>query len=628
MSLNSFRRRPYRAVGLGLAVLVLLSGTALRAETAPASPPTSVDALWQGYDPRALPIEAEVKSESSGDGIVWRTVYYTSEVVDGFKVRIAAYYGFPAGGRNLPAVMHVHGGGQNATLAYVKYWAHRGYAALSIDWGGKPLEGNPANGGTDWGSLPYNQNADDTGSVYNLQPDVRHNSWYHWTMAARRGITFLEQQPEVDPSHIGAFGISMGGRLAWLIAGTDTRLRCVTSVVGATLMDETQPGVPGSEYVPALRSQPLWRNTLDAWAYAPHITEPFFVLSATDDFYNRIDNGERTLARVPGDLHWRSYSLHFSHHVGEAEAPALAMWMDHWLKNGPAWPRSPVIQLNLNTADHIPRGSVAPDQPELVRDVAMHYSTGRFQQSRFWRTVEPQRSGNTWSAEMPIAENEIGLRAFASVTYANGLVISTNVAMPTAADLRQAHVQTLTSHDRVIDDFRRGAVDWFVPEAAPNVLLVDLHFFEPAGPAPGGAAIRMVETASGGWRAFTRKVGDPQWRGLPGAGIRLQVNAQRPNTITVFVAENYESQPWPTHAYAASAPVRGGNWEAVTFRMSDFKDLYSGKPLASWEHVNILGIVGHYTFSGNHMHLPKSDVGVPWQGLPPEIGPIEWVPAP
>src|SRR5258706_13682138 len=87
----------------------------------------TVEELWSGFDPRALSLAAKVVKETASDGLVLRTVLYTSEISEGFTVRVIAYYGYPAGQTKLPAIMHVHGGGQNATLAYVKYWAQRGY---------------------------------------------------------------------------------------------------------------------------------------------------------------------------------------------------------------------------------------------------------------------------------------------------------------------------------------------------------------------------------------------------------------------------------------------------------------------------------------------------------------------
>lgn len=586
---------------------------------------TTVDELWAGYDPRAVPLDIKVLKETVADGLVLRTVQYTSETTEGFTVRMLAYYGFPKGAKKLPAVLHIHGGGQNATLPYVKYWASHGYAALSIDWGGKPLENKEENGKTDWGKLPYNQNSDDTGSVYNMTPNARFNSWYHWAIAARRSITFLEQQPEVDPAHIGVFGVSMGGRLTWLVAGTDRRIRCATSVVGATLMDEPIPGIEKSAYVPTLQGNATWRAVLDAYAYASHITCPFFYLSASDDFYGRVDNSDRSLNAIPGDQHWRSFTPHFSHHIGSEEAPALASFMDHWLKDGPAWPHEPTVALRLDTPDHVPLGRVSAPGAG-VRRVALHYSTGIFPQARFWRTVEATKTGDAWTAPLPLTELGASVLVYAGVTYDSGLVLSTPIAHATPADLKAAAVVASDAPSQIIDDFHAGPVDWFVTEAAPNVLLSERAFFKPAKMADGGPAFTFGETASGGWRAFTRKVGDPKWHAPDGAGVQFEVNSEKANSITVVVEENHESWPWPSRVFAATAHLTGGQWEHVSLPMPAFHDVFNGQPLASWKGVNLLGVVGSYNFSGGHMHLPNKQIGVAWDGAPPALGRIGWAP--
>src|SRR5690348_9565263 len=105
----------------------------------------NVDDLWKDVDVRSLPLQVENLDEVREDGIVIRKLLYTSERDGDFPARIIAYYGFPAAApKGLPAVLHIHGGGQSANREYVRYFARKGYAALSIDWGGNPL---PAGGG-------------------------------------------------------------------------------------------------------------------------------------------------------------------------------------------------------------------------------------------------------------------------------------------------------------------------------------------------------------------------------------------------------------------------------------------------------------------------------------------------
>ena len=42
----------------------------------------------------------------------------------------------------------------------------------------------------------------------------RNNNWFLLTLACRRGLTFIEQQPQVDAARIGVYGHSMGGKLS------------------------------------------------------------------------------------------------------------------------------------------------------------------------------------------------------------------------------------------------------------------------------------------------------------------------------------------------------------------------------------------------------------------------------
>lgn len=68
--------------------------------------------------------------------------------------------------------------------------------------------------------MPFYSKALRKGWKRNLQPDnysidsvpsPRNANWFLLTVAARRAITFLEQQPEVDPERIGFPGSRWAG---------------------------------------------------------------------------------------------------------------------------------------------------------------------------------------------------------------------------------------------------------------------------------------------------------------------------------------------------------------------------------------------------------------------------------
>src|ERR1039458_7174413 len=78
----------------------LLRAPRLRAETTPAT----LDELWQDFDPKSLPLEAEIAQEWKLDACTIRKIFYTSEVFQGLKLRVAPYFGLPAAAQKAAAI--------------------------------------------------------------------------------------------------------------------------------------------------------------------------------------------------------------------------------------------------------------------------------------------------------------------------------------------------------------------------------------------------------------------------------------------------------------------------------------------------------------------------------------------
>ncbi len=123
------------------------------------SAPQSVEQLWAGYDPRTEPLDVQVVRQWQEGDLTLQYVTYSIGTFKGKPARMAAFYGVPTDGKNLPAVMHMHDGGQRAFLQIVKRYAQRGYATLSVNWGGRPMEdAQPGDPNTDWGAVDPTQN--------------------------------------------------------------------------------------------------------------------------------------------------------------------------------------------------------------------------------------------------------------------------------------------------------------------------------------------------------------------------------------------------------------------------------------------------------------------------------------
>ena len=99
--------------------------------------PQTYDELWAGYDPRAEPLEVEILKEWEEDGVVMQVLRYRIGIFKGQKAMMAAVYGYPKGGSNLPGLVQIHGGGQYADYRAVLTNGKRGYATISISWAGR-----------------------------------------------------------------------------------------------------------------------------------------------------------------------------------------------------------------------------------------------------------------------------------------------------------------------------------------------------------------------------------------------------------------------------------------------------------------------------------------------------------
>lgn len=109
-----------------------------------------------GYDPRAEPIDKKVIKVYEVDDIVCEYVLFTVCTVKGKPSRIAAFYTYPKGGKNLPAFVWAHGGGQRADNKRGFHFAKKGFATIDINWNGRELDPEVEEN-TDWGNVDPTQ---------------------------------------------------------------------------------------------------------------------------------------------------------------------------------------------------------------------------------------------------------------------------------------------------------------------------------------------------------------------------------------------------------------------------------------------------------------------------------------
>ena len=209
-----------------LGICLLSFGTLV--QTSDAIDVMSPTEIWEDYDPRKEPLEEKTLKSWREDGVTYKEVYFNGEKFDGQYVRIYGIYAAPSGATTLPALLHIHGGGQTANPRWLKEFAQRGYAVLTFNWGGKWPGRDRV---TQWNDVPNGNHRERVGREV-TQPSPRNDAYFLWTQAAMRAVTYLENQTEVDPERIGAFGISMGGTIMWNLA-FDPRIKAGCAIYGA-----------------------------------------------------------------------------------------------------------------------------------------------------------------------------------------------------------------------------------------------------------------------------------------------------------------------------------------------------------------------------------------------------------
>jgi hypothetical protein len=577
-------------------------------ESATGGVPQSVQELWADFDPRRDPLEIEVIREWSEDGGVFRLVRYLVGTFKGKDARMAAIYGFPEGGQALPAVMHLHGGGQRASLNEVKFFIARGYAAISVNWGarlsGSPLIlapqcAQPGDPNTDWGAVDPSQV--NWAGFFSLLPGPKqlfeerehpkNNNWYLLTLGCRRGLTFLEAQPEVDPQRIGVHGFSMGANLVMFVAGTDERVKAAVPAAGGQGWRWEAHRFNGFTAKPQNEVQgdlSVFRRTLSFESYAPLIRCPVLHRSATNDRHGWMDDVYRTNALIEGQATRYSWAAHLSHRFVPEVEVGMPLWFDHYLKGGPALPETPQSRLVLNAPDGVASLRVTPSaHPWPVAGCEIFYSVDPDPLARFWRGTNLEWDGCEFSAKLPLHALELPLFAFANVYFklpapvslsqrpgetklVERLCLSTLLHHADSRQLAGSGLRATARPSTVLDDFSHGLRDWYVLNAGT----LDLQ------------------------QLWTRKITDPIYHGPHGARLRLSLVMPKTNTISVVLHQNeWRNYRGPHRTFVCQRKIRGSRRrQNIYLSPGDFTSAYG--PPTGWSEIDQLGICAHYAPKG------------------------------
>lgn len=544
--------------------------------------PETFEELWSGFDPRKEPLDVEVLHEWEQDGVVLKVIRYRVGIFRGKKAMMAAVYGYPKGGTKLPALVQIHGGGGSGTEGPVLANAKEGYATISIAWDGRiRSSGYPIDNDakqlfwdgkkddpkyrptTDWGDLQgfffprrYPKQA---GREHQLDPvaSPRNSHWFLWTIGARRAITFLEQQPEVDGEKIGVYGHSMGGELTIAVSGSDSRVKAAS------------PSCGGITY----KSRREEDEVLSSKFSHGRITCPILFLNASNDFNGKIHDLPPAIERLATD-EWRVISApHLNHTCGPSHYVSVPLWFNQHLKSEFVMPKNPETDLVLKTADRTPVFTVTPDDLREILSVDIYYTeqdesnyTERLvAMSKYWRHAPATESDGTWTAPVPAFSTDRQLWVYADIAYANdrevfgsggGPVLSSDtfhlsslLRMVTPDELKAAGVEANETPSPLIEDFAEGwEKEWF---------------------AKGQKSLKTFRLKS------------PQYQSPPNSKLGIEVRSDKKGRMQLGMEKEKDR-------YHLSIMIEGDStWQQIVLSPSDFKTR-SGETPKSWDGLDIV----------------------------------------
>jgi pimeloyl-ACP methyl ester carboxylesterase len=567
----------------------------------------TVEQLWAGYDPQQEPLDIQITKEWKQEGVVLRVVRYRIGIFKGQKSMMAAIYGYPEGGTNLPGLVQIHGGGQSANVNVVLTNAKRGYACISINWAGNPLGGVSDYQGpnTDWGAVDATQHTHDD-HFHSAKPDSktldsvespRNNNWFLVTLAARRALTFLELQPEVNRNRLGVYGHSMGGNLTLYVAATDSRVKAgvITSAGGIDDGSDNQKDTP-----------------VNNAAYTSLVTCPVLFINPADDFHGTI-LGVEEATRAIKSKDFRLVRPPQLNHRSMPEFTVTGMlWFDHYLQGADSLPETPMASWKLNGPGAEPLMAVTPDPSQPCQSVDVYYTQDGLHSdsesvqnsdNRFWRHVTARKMGAEWRAQLPVFSAEQPLWAYANVHYALSKPVTGAgfyYALYTATNFSIAS-RLLTASAEMVQAAK------VKPTLKVSPLIESF--------APGWQGDWYTFNESGEWPWRTHKLLSAEWPAPPNARLVVDVRSVQSNKLVVQLDD-----------YAAQTELKGGGeWQTVSFAAADFHDAM-GSMLPGWRPFKELALADSVTLQADKDGKKESVwLGGAWQGPAPEFRDLRWL---
>lgn len=158
-----------------------------------------------------------------------------------------------------------------------------------------------------------------------IRPNLYRELIIQWTIEYRLAMDYLANRPEVDRSRIGILGYSLGGVMAYNLAGVDPRIK--VAVIAATApLSQHYIHLIGWDDIALARMLPIAPQT-----FAPIIqSPPFLMLNGRDDEYSTLE-GIQELYELIGSPVKELVLFDSGHILPPDHLPRVVDWFSRYL---------------------------------------------------------------------------------------------------------------------------------------------------------------------------------------------------------------------------------------------------------------------------------------------------------
>lgn len=293
-------------------------------------------------------------------------------------------------------------------------------------------------------------------------PDKNQSYIYHYTVALLRAMDYLATRPEVSLSRTVITGYSWSGTPVALLHALDDRPAgfCTNHGLGYYV----DAGGPG-DGVPANLSRKLYEMYCPA-AYAQYGTKPFYVGTALNDFYTKLDAIIETYNNMKSPKAF-AYSPNRHHDAtSRNEFFGFVWWQAYWQGFGdpPSTVGEGAFRADDGKLTYV--CSVDSKFPLKHAEVMVSYGKPGNYMGRTWHRFPLVQAGTQYQCDIPIYDPSVPLYAIAQIEtdrfgdIGNG----PKYVDPSALGIKKANAEypTLLFDPSQKDDLyiRTGTIEW------------------------------------------------------------------------------------------------------------------------------------------------------------------------